>query len=204
MKYFIKAVLEKAPFFGITYRVASNKIFLTFDDGPHPVHTKKILNTLRDYEVQASFFLLGKNIERYPYLIKQMLEEKHSIGYHTYDHKRIDKMDLRSLKREIERMQDIFSRFTNTQVKLFRPPYGALSITAFLYLWIKRIRIIQWSIDSKDSFGLSEKTVHNILRNCSLKGGEIILFHDDNPCANKILPWIIQTIRSKNMEFGTF
>ncbi len=204
MKAFFKTIVKKAAWFGVTYRVFnSDNIFLTFDDGPHSLYTEEILKILREYKVRATFFMVGENIEKYPDLVRQILKEEHAIGYHGYTHRRLDKMDLRSLKREIERMARILSKFNNYRTRLFRPPYGKISAAAVMYLLLKRIKIVLWTVDSKDSFGFPQEAVCNILRNHSFKGGDIILFHDDNSSAAKVLPWLIQVVRSKKMEFET-
>ncbi len=99
-------------------------VWLTFDDGPHPLHTKSILDTLKRRHIPATFFMIGKSMERFPDLVRRAVDEGHVIGNHSYTHARLTTLDRISIQQEIERTADVLQRYCQGG-KLFRPPHGA-------------------------------------------------------------------------------
>ena len=146
-------------------------VYLTFDDGPTPGITEWILEMLRRYNAKATFFVLGKNVERYPDLYAKILAEGHSVGNHTYSHQR---GYLMSLERY---MEDIDLASYSVQSNLFRPPYARVT-TSQLRAIAQRYKIVMWSIISRDyNRKISgERCLQGVLPH--IKAGAIILFHD--------------------------
>ena len=146
-------------------------VYLTFDDGPTPGITEWILEMLRRHNAKATFFVLGKNVERYPDLYAKILAEGHSVGNHTYSHQR---GYLMSLERY---MEDIDLASYSVQSNLFRPPYARVTASQLRAI-AQRYKIVMWSIISRDyNRKISgERCLQGVLPH--IKAGAIILFHD--------------------------
>ena len=146
------------------------KIALTFDDGPHPILTPKILDILKHYQIKATFFVVGENVGHYPDVTQRILNEGHEIGNHTHTH---DKIDLT----EIERCEKAIYELTDYQPKLFRPPEGFLNGTVKSMSATLGYNIILWNIDTRDWDHTPPETIcKNVIGHIS--AGSIILMHD--------------------------
>ena len=146
-------------------------VYLTFDDSPTPGITEWILGMLRRHNAKATFFVLGKNAERYPDLYAKILAEGHSVGNHTYSHQ---KGYLMSLERY---MEDIDLASYTVQSNLFRPPYARVTPSQLRAI-AKRYKIVMWSVISRDyNRKISrERCLQEVVPH--IKAGAIILFHD--------------------------
>ncbi len=146
-------------------------VYLTFDDGPTPGVTEWILAMLKRHDAKATFFVLGKNVERYPDLYAKILADGHCVGNHTYSHQ---KGYLMSLERYLE---DIDLASYSVQSNLFRPPYARVT-SSQLRAIAQRYKIVMWSIISRDyNRKISGKRcLSGVLPH--IKAGAIILFHD--------------------------
>lgn len=158
-------------------RQADLKIALTFDDGPHPTLTPKILNILKDYGIKATFFVIGENAERYPELIERIRSEGHEIGNHTYSHIRAKDTTEEQMREEILRCESLLGGTSENSVKLFRPPEGNLSDRMGEMCGALDYRVILWSIDTRDWCRIPAREItESVLRN--VRSGDIILMHD--------------------------
>lgn len=165
-------------------------VYLTFDDGPTPGITEWILATLKRHNAKATFFVLGKNAEKYPDLYEKILADGHRVGNHTYSHQ---KGYLMSLERYLE---DIDLASYTVQSNLFRPPYARVTF-AQLRAVAQRYKIVMWSIISRDyNRKLSgEMCLRGVLP--YIKAGEIILFHDSEKSFSNMsyaLPKVLERI----------
>jgi peptidoglycan/xylan/chitin deacetylase (PgdA/CDA1 family) len=115
------------PITEIRQLAAPQNFALTFDDGPHPVHTPVLLDWLKVNHIRATFFVLGKNAERYPGIVKRMIQEGHEVGNHSWSHPNLRVMPPKKMLAEVRRAHDLITRITGRAPVLFRPPYGALS-----------------------------------------------------------------------------
>jgi len=145
------------------------KIHLTFDDAPNE-YTLKILKTLRDFNIKATFFVVGKNCQKFPEILKEIKREGHSIGNHSFSHSIKFFFDF---KREIEKTNEIIKKITGLETKIFRPPFGFLPFWLKKYLLEKKYQIILWDLDSKD---WKEKINPKIFQ--EIQPNSILLFHD--------------------------
>ena len=150
-------------------------VYLTFDDGPHPVVTSFVLKELKKYNAKATFFCVGKNVEEYPEIYQQILAEGHAVGNHTYDHPNGWEVSTDYYLDNVTKASNYISS------NLFRPPYGkikssqAKGITQAIN---KEANIIMWDVLSAD-FVTSinrEQCLNNVLKNYDK--GSIIVFHD--------------------------
>lgn len=151
-------------------------IALTFDDGPHPGNTGRVLDVLKKYGVHATFFVLGCNAGYYPEPLKRAIEEGHEIENHSFDHKTKNKTSS-ELAVEIERTGTIITSLSGRRPRYFRPPEGKCPPALSEALDTLGYEAVFWTIDSEDWRGKSpDKIVESVLS--SVRGSDVILFHD--------------------------
>ncbi len=174
------------------------KIALTFDDGPSKRNTQEILSILAEYDIKATFFVIGSNAEKDPERIRMIFDAGHEIGNHTYTHCYISKVSEEELRREINKTEEILINVTGVRPIVFRPPGGYYDDASIAVLEEMGYRNVLWSVDTRDwSIPSSEKIVSKI--EDSAGSGDIILFHDledkrlPTPAAlRKIIPYLIE------------
>ncbi|NMG61080.1 polysaccharide deacetylase family protein [Geitlerinema sp. P-1104] len=177
-------------------------IALTFDDGPSP-YTAQILDILRDHDILASFFVLGRIISTYPELLQRIVAEGHILGNHTWSHPyNIKSHGLAS--QEIEQTAELIYQYTRVRTQLFRPPGGYLTNALTPYAAAQNYAITMWSVDSSDYFLTREGIIERVLR--GVHPGAIVLLHDGGgPRHHTVaaLPVIIEELRERGYEFVT-
>ena len=173
------------------------RVALTFDDGPHPEYTPEILNILEEYSVSATFFVVGKNAEEYPDIVKQEIEMGCEVGNHTYTHPNIRKTNECELEREIAFGEESLCAITGKKPHLFRPPGGVCTKNARNISGDLGYSIILWNIDTRDWEKPSKEKIISQVKN-ELRAGAIILFHDyiygDSPtpeALKEIIPYLL-------------
>lgn len=153
------------------------KIALTFDDGPHPRYTPRILEILDEYGIKATFFTVGINAYYYPEALRMVAERGHEIGNHTYSHPRVSSVDQSKLGDEIELCEETIYGITDCRTKLFRPPEGMIDSGILNVLHGLDYRVILWDIDTRDWAHTPPKEIaENVINTVS--SGDIILMHD--------------------------
>ncbi|MBR6655085.1 MAG: polysaccharide deacetylase family protein [Alistipes sp.] len=171
-------------------------VYITFDDGPTPGVTEWILKTLKRYDAKATFFVLGKNVERYPDLYEKILADGHVVGNHTYSHQKGIGMSLEGY------LEDVDFASYSVQSNLFRPPYARIT-SSQLRAVAQRYRVVMWSIVSRDYNRKlpRERCLKGVLPH--IKGGSIILFHDSEKAfANMsyVLPKTLERIEQLGLK----
>ena len=175
-------------------------VYITFDDGPIPESTPFILQTLAEFGVRATFFMVGDNVRKYPELYKQIVAAGHQVGNHTYHHLGGFKHLTKTYIDDVERANDLIGSH------LFRPPHGCMTHTEFL--WLKRkYRIVMWDLVTRDySKWLTADEVYDNVRKYA-RNGSIITFHDSLRSIGKLrmaLPRSLQWLKDQGFEFKTF
>ncbi len=173
-------------------------LYLTFDDGPTPVVTNWTLDILNSYNAKATFFCIGNNVEKYPDIYKNIIDNGHRIGNHTHHHLKGWEVKTKSYLNDIE----IASNFINSN--LFRPPYGKLKTKQAKALMQLKYKIIMWDV-------LSFDWDHTITNEQCYKGviskaenGSIIVFHDSIKAENNMkytLPKVLKYFSEKGYQF---
>jgi len=154
------------------------KIALTFDDGPHPIYTKKILDILSKYNVKATFFIIGENAKNYGNVISDIVEQGHDIGNHTFSHQKIKSKSATEIISELEECNQAIYQRCGESTKLFRPPGGIMADICISETNIlSDYDIIYWSIDTHDWAHESPQNIANHVIQ-QIKAGDIILMHD--------------------------
>jgi len=189
----------KALYSQLTWEIPNteNKIYLTFDDGPTPEVTDWTLDVLKQFNIKATFFCLGQNVEKHPKLYQRILDEGHAVGNHSYSHLSGWKTSNTDYFTDIEESQKL------TNSKLFRPPYGRITKSQAKHLK-EQYNIIMWTVLSGD-FDLKtapKKCLDNVLKNT--ESGAIIVFHDSKKAEPKLkyaLPKAIENLLEKGFVF---
>jgi peptidoglycan-N-acetylglucosamine deacetylase len=150
-------------------------VALTFDDGPHPVYTQRVLEVLKKHGAKATFFMIGESARKHPHVVRQVAEGGHAIGNHTWTHVNLTKVGSR-----IERLRLMRSGAKEIEpfcLRLFRPPYGAHNKKILLDAFILRCKTILWSASAQDwILQEPEEIAQKIITRVS--GGDIFLLHD--------------------------
>ncbi|MBE9468231.1 MAG: polysaccharide deacetylase family protein [Bacteroidetes bacterium] len=177
--------------------IKTKKIFLTFDDGPNPDVTAKVLDILDKYNAKATFFCLGENVEKYPELFYKIKEKNHSLGNHTYSH--INGWFTKNKKyfKDIDRANFLIKS------NLFRPPYGKIT-PAQIKTLKRQFKIVLWDVMSMDwNNNISkEKCLKNVFRHT--RNGSIIVFHDTLKAQEKLfylLPLVLEKYSNLGFDF---
>ena len=204
MKFF-KSIFQRLYPYG-TFRTGE-AVYLTFDDGPIPEVTPKVLEILARYDVKATFFMVGENIDKHPDVFRQVVEAGHSVANHTYNHVKGWKLGTRAYLANVALWEDAYNRqMVNgkwSNGKLFRPPYGRT------WWWQRRAlvqcgyRIYLWDVLTRDynPHRTPEAMLAQIKR--QTRPGSIINFHDSvksNERMLAVLPQAIEWLKKEGYE----
>ncbi len=180
-------------------------VALTFDDGPHPQKTQKILDVLKKYGVRATFFVIGENAKKYPEQLQMIVADGHEIGNHTYDHKSLYKQSEDTLCQSVEKCKQTIKEITGIETVYFRPPEGYMNDAIAMSMNHKGYNVILWRVDTYDWKGLSgDQIAKNVLN--TVKNGDIILMHDyiwRKSYTEKALDIIIPELQKQGYSFVT-
>ena len=181
------------------------QIALTFDDGPHPILTERILAILAQYGVSATFFMVGENVINYPQAAKQVILAGHEVGNHTFTHPHIANLNEQAIFDEIGKCEDALEELCEYRPHLLRTPQGALTPSLERCLLDDDYILVLWSLDTRDWDNKSTACiVQTVLEN--VKSGDIILMHDfigHNSKTPEALEKIIPALLSLGYEFVT-
>ena len=191
-------------------------VALTFDDGPDPRATPRILATLRQHDVKATFFVVGRQVERHPGLLRRIVEEGHTIGNHSYDHADMSYLTPRQIRLELQRTQKAVDKALghHHQMMIMRPPYGepyfegSDALPAFRRI-VRQEQIfpVIWTIDAQDYLmgGNPQGIVRSVVRQDRTgrhkDRDQIVLMHDIHAQDTQALPGIIDHFERSGRRF---
>ena len=175
------------------------KAALTFDDGPNSKYTPLLLTGLRERGVHATFFLMGKNIEGKEALVKQIQEEGHLIGNHTYNHVQLDKISKEAAKEEIETTNQKIFEITGVYPAWLRPPYGEWRKNLDFYV---EMFPVLWDVDTLDWKSKNVDSIMKIVRS-EVSDGAVILMHDAYQSSVDAALQIVDFLMAEEYEFVT-
>lgn len=177
-------------------------IALTFDDGPHHTNTIEILDLLKEYGIEATFFVLGSRAQTYPEIISRMAKEGHDVGNHTWDHSSLTKMSDSEAIENLQKSANFINSHTLKPVNLVRPPYGQTNDRVSKMIHSQGWHEIMWDSDSRDWENRNpDRILHRVMH--SIRPGGIVLFHDIHPGAAKMLPTLIEAFKANGYRFVT-
>lgn len=184
---------------------AEKKIYLTFDDGPVPQVTDFVLRELERFEMKATFFMVGDNVNKNSSLAKEVRDAGHAIGNHTYHHINGYKTTDEHFLREVNDCQYILEEVLEVKTDIFRPPYGRITKSQYMALR-DQYEIIMWDVLSGD---YDPKQSAEICLQKSIKytqNGSVIVFHDQNKTKNiirEVLPLYLKFICEAGFQTAT-
>ena len=183
-----------------------HKVYLTFDDGPHPEITPWILKQLKKTDAKATFFCLGEHVEKYPEILQQILSEGHRVGNHGYKHLNGWKTNDDDYLQDYLKGQEML-RFTQNDTLLFRPAYGKIKKSQIpnLKSQIPNAQIINWSLMPGDFDAMiSSEIVYSNLQRA--QPGDIVVLHDNEKAWKHLqycLPKFLEFCKEKNFSLNT-
>ena len=180
--------------------VNDHSVYLTFDDGPIPESTPYILKVLKEFDVKATFFVVGDNVRKYPELYQQILNEGHRVGNHTYNHIGGARHSIYTYEKNVKKCDDLIHS------NLFRPPHGWMRPTQY-HRFKHKFRIVMWDLVTRDYS--KRLSAYDVVRNVHLyaRNGSIITFHDSLKSIDKLhyaLPASLRYLKSQGYEFKVF
>lgn len=161
----------------------ANEIALTFDDGPHPEHTPRLLDLLAAANARATFFVVGERAEQHPALIRRIAAEGHELGNHTWTHSEPSQTSAAQFLDEVAQTRRLIRDLTGHDCRLMRPPKGSMTIRKALCLWRQQQTIALWNVDPKDFAMTEHSAMSRWLSGYRPQSGDIVLLHDNHPHA---------------------
>lgn len=190
----------------ITYTrvlVSGKYIAMTFDDGPHPQNTPRLLDILRARNIKATFYVIGRSVDLYPHVVRRTVAEGHEIGNHTHTHRLLTKLGDDELRGELSRCRNAVARAAGYRMRTMRPPYGGLLQrqrqlvhTEFGY------PTILWSVDPLDWKRPGPSVVTSRILSGTAAGG-IVLAHDLHSPTVDAMPATLDGLLRRGFQFVT-
>ena len=191
---------------GITYsRVRTNLpyIAMTYDDGPHPKNTPRLLDMLRKRNIKATFYVTGRNVNLYPQLTRRIVAEGHEIGNHTWTHRKLTVLSKAEVRKEMNTTRDAIIAACGVKPRTMRPPYGALRQDQRAWIYKEYgYPTILWSVDPEDWKRPGISVVTSRIVNNTRNGG-IVLAHDLHKSTVDAMPGTLDGLLRKGFKFVT-
>lgn len=191
---------------GVTYsqvRTSLPYIAMTYDDGPHPKNTPRLLDMLRKRNIKATFYVVGRNVNQYPQIARRIVAEGHEIGSHSWSHANLSKMSNAAIRKDLNQTRDAIASATGVQPRTLRPPYGALRSSQ--RLWVHQeygYPTILWDVDPQDWKRPGPSVVAS--RILSKTGnGSIVLAHDLHKPTVDAMPATLDGLLRRGFKFVT-
>ena len=195
----------------VLWRGDRRGVALTFDDGPHPIYTPKILETLEHFQAKATFFVIGRHLEKHGSLVAEASRAGHVVGNHSYHHFRtMSFFPSPKLREEIRQCQDETEKWIGYAPRFYRQPAGFRNPGIFGILKDLGMTMVGWQVRAFDTQRRDPRAIaRRILK--KVEPGGVILLHDGSDCASnddrsatlEALPFILQGIKDQGMEFLT-
>ena len=183
--------------------INKNQVAITFDDGPNPEYTPKVLALLEKHNAKATFFCIGKNIEMHPEIFKSIVEQGHTIGNHTFSHS--TNFGFFSTKEVVEELlltNKIIKQQTGLEAQLYRPTFGVTNPRIKRAIKITKLQPIGWNKRSLDTRNITEKRILNRVTK-NLKKGDIILLHDTSEKTIVVLEQLLLFLQQQKITSVT-
>jgi peptidoglycan/xylan/chitin deacetylase (PgdA/CDA1 family) len=174
---------------------------LTFDDGPHPEVTPRLLDLLSRHRVSATFFVIGESAAKVPELTRRIVQEGHAIGSHTYSHRELPELSVTEMWHELSSCRILIRDLTGVDTRLVRPPRGRVSTVALLRMMRWGYRLVHWSKTYSDYLQDGREPLLRRIRTEGLEAGDIALFHDNNTYTCEALTEMLPQWRDQGRRF---
>lgn len=177
-------------------------IALTFDDGPYPLHTSVLLATLKEHQVKATFFLVGRRVHEFPELAKRIADDGHELANHTYSHRREGELGRGELEQELLKTEEAMVTACGVRTHLFRPAGGSMSPEGIARVKGLGYTLVDYTVNPGDWWiRSSDDLLKGSFRGRSREG--VVLLHTGNLPLVRALPVYIETMRAKGFRFVT-
>ncbi|WP_077324870.1 polysaccharide deacetylase family protein [Virgibacillus siamensis] len=177
-------------------------VALTFDDGPLPEVTPRVLDALKKHDAKATFFMLGSQVRYYPTLANEVDEAGHEIGNHTMNHQDLTVLPPDKIREEIQKSSRIIEKAIGRTPTLLRPPYGASNDDVEQVATDLGVPIVMWSVDSLDWKSLNATAVNKEVMS-NVAPGSIVLMHDIHPSTADALPQLLTSLEERGYQMVT-
>ncbi|WP_438040912.1 polysaccharide deacetylase family protein [Sorangium sp. So ce128] len=184
------------------YGRGAAEIALTFDDGPHPERTPRLLDLLAEHGVRATFFVLGTMARSRPDLVRRMVADGHEIGNHTYTHVSLEHASPQLLRAEVGTTRAFLEDLTGRACPLFRPPWGKVSARALFQLWSDGHTVVLWNADPRDYAMKSPEAAVAWGARYRPRSGDIILLHDTSSVTGALVHELVKHANGRSIEFS--
>ena len=195
-----------SPSAGISFssvRNNGNYIAMTFDDGPHPKNTPRLLDMLRQRNIKATFYVIGKSVNQYPEIARRIVAEGHEIGNHTYNHPNLTKLSNAGVRKELNTTREAIIKATGVKPRTMRPPYGALRTSQREMIHSEYdYPTILWDVDPLDWKRPGTAVVKSRILS-GTKSGSIVLAHDLHSTTVDAMPTTLDALLAKGFRFVT-
>jgi len=200
----IKKLLAAAlPSQWIFWAGRPGQVSLTFDDGPDPRHTPRLLDVLEAHEVKATFCLTGRNVLRHPELVSRIDAGGHDIVNHGYSHLDAKKVGFGAYRQDLEDGFRCLRDRLRRDVRLYRPPYGSTTPLMLLYCVAMKYPVVLWDLDSMDWKRVSVEAIRQAVTRGNSWSGHVMLFHDNNEHTLRFMPELIVAGKRAGCAFST-
>lgn len=184
-------------------QISEPYIAMTFDDGPHPTNTPRLLDMLKERNIKATFYVVGKCAQEYPHIIRRILAEGHEIGNHTWSHNALSGMSAEKAHEELAKTNQAVLAASGYQMRTMRPPYGATNLRVKQQCYAEfGYPTILWSVDPLDWKRPGSKVVEQRIVS-GVHPGAIILAHDIHEPTINAMPDTFDALLSKGYKFVT-
>lgn len=188
-----------APWVTTRLPAAGGAIYLTFDDGPHPVHTRTTLDVLETHGASGTFFVIGEQARREPGLCAEIVVRGHALASHSMTHPRMESLDVQAIGREIDEAARVLAAHAPGVRPVFRPPNGKVTVGVLRACAQRRVRVAHWSSDSLD-YRLDVPEIVARFRVHPPRPGDVVLFHDDGDRAARALSILLPNWRAAGLR----
>lgn len=179
----------------------SRAIALTFDDGPDPEYTPAVLSLLAALEVKATFFVIGRNVAKFPDLVRRIADEGHALGGHTFDHREIVALSPEELESELETCRRAIQDAAKIDTHWFRPPRGRMNLTSMRRVAALGYHTVHWTRTYSDYQVDGTEALARRMNEQAARPRDIVLLHDHNPHTIEALATAIPRWKSQGLGF---
>ena len=154
---------------------------LTFDDGPYPPYTGRLLDVLKEKKIRATFFLVGEQARMHPDLVRRMVDEGHTVGLHAFRHRDFLKLTEEEKEKDLQQGKEILQSITRKEPVYWRPPHGFRDSSVMKIAEEKQLQVVNWSVIPRDWTGIDKQEIYNRVMD-KAEDGAVVLLHDgDSP-----------------------
>ena len=176
----LKAGMEQQDA-GSSLPVRRKCMALTFDDGPYPPYTGRLLDVLKEKKIHATFFLVGEQARLHPDLVRRMVDEGHTVGLHAFRHRDFLKLTEEEKEKDLQQGKEILQSITGKKPYYWRPPHGFRDSSVMKIALAKDLQVVNWSVIPRDWTGIDKQEIYNRVMD-KAEDGAVVLLHDgDSP-----------------------